>query len=343
MRRKLIALITLIIFLSSLQMYSPAVVRATGTLLHDETPGTVITFSGKQWIILEQMTDGTTYILLNGIDGKRKFSPNNNPFFHPWDYSNIAYYLNNDFYNSLSQKDLIADHSWEIKYTNGNGDQANVNAKIALISYNEFLNYAIEFFGNILPDTYDYIWWTRTPTTSVATPSVWCVGATGNLVDRPVDADFVAVRPALYLKSGLTISPDKEVGQEEDPGGEDPPEDPPDDPEDPEDPEDPSGEDPPAPGDAGSIFSAFQRIIDSVFDPAIQILTAARDKLDNIALVAARGLNLDYFLGPISMLGWQWRTLIVSVVASAFLLLTVLVVRKLYALYLTLKDGVKWW
>lgn len=87
----------------------------------------------------------------------------------------------------------------------------------------------------------------------------------------------------------------------------------------------------------------FQRIVDTFFDPIIQILVAARDRLDYISLVAARGLNLDYFMGPVSMLGPEWRSLIGSIVSSAFLIITVLVAKKGYNLYLSLKDGVKWW
>lgn len=87
----------------------------------------------------------------------------------------------------------------------------------------------------------------------------------------------------------------------------------------------------------------FQRIIDTIFDPIIQMLVSARDQLDQASMVAARGLHLDYFLGPVSMLGWQWKALISSVVASAFLLLTIVAVRKGYGLYLALKEGVKWW
>lgn len=87
----------------------------------------------------------------------------------------------------------------------------------------------------------------------------------------------------------------------------------------------------------------MQGIIDSIFQPVIDILRTARDTLEGMSLVAARGLNLDYFLGPLSLLGWQWRTLISSIVASAFLLLSVLVVRKVYSIYLALKEGAKWW
>lgn len=87
----------------------------------------------------------------------------------------------------------------------------------------------------------------------------------------------------------------------------------------------------------------FQRIIDTIFDPIINILVAARDRLDYISMVAAKGLNLDYFLGPVSMLGTEWRALIGSVVMSAFLLIIVLIARKGYGIYLALKEGVKWW
>lgn len=87
----------------------------------------------------------------------------------------------------------------------------------------------------------------------------------------------------------------------------------------------------------------FQRIIDSFFDPIIEILITARDRLDYISMVAARGLNLDYFLGPVSMLGPEWRALIASVVASAFLIVTILTARKVYGMYLAFKEGVKWW
>lgn len=87
----------------------------------------------------------------------------------------------------------------------------------------------------------------------------------------------------------------------------------------------------------------FQQIIDTIFDPVIRILITARDNLDAATLTASQGLNLDYYLGPISMLGWQWRTLVATIVASAFLILCVLVGRKVYGLYMSIKDGVKWW
>lgn len=87
----------------------------------------------------------------------------------------------------------------------------------------------------------------------------------------------------------------------------------------------------------------FYRIVDTFLQPIINILVAVRDRLDYVSMVAARGLNLDYYLGPVMMMGPQWRVLIASVIAGAFLILTVLVARKGYGIYLALKEGVKWW
>lgn len=87
----------------------------------------------------------------------------------------------------------------------------------------------------------------------------------------------------------------------------------------------------------------FKAIVDSFLGPVQTILQSTINRLDQVALVAGRGLNLDYYLGPIMYLGSGWKALIGSVVASAFLLLIVLTSRKGYGLYLSLKEGVKWW
>lgn len=84
-------------------------------------------------------------------------------------------------------------------------------------------------------------------------------------------------------------------------------------------------------------------IVDSILGPIKTLLQNALNYLGQIALVAGRGLNLDYFLGPIIMMGPGWQMLIGSIVSSAFLILVVLIVRTTYNLYLAFKQGVKWW
>ncbi|HBX23977.1 MAG TPA: fibronectin type III domain-containing protein [Desulfotomaculum sp.] len=180
-----------------------------GTLLHDEPPGTIITFSDKEWVILEQMPDGTTYILLNSNDGNRAFDPDNTQFFNPSDSNNIGYYLNNEFYNSLSQKDLIETHSWDIKFPNGLGSQDNVTAKIALISFNEYRSYSSYYFGNILPDRYTYSWWSRSPFSAYPN-DIHRVLTNGGIGYAP-SQNINGVRPALYLQADVFLNDEREV------------------------------------------------------------------------------------------------------------------------------------
>lgn len=178
------------------------------TNLHDAAPGTVITFSGKQWVILEQMPDGTTYVLLNSNDGDRLFDPDNTQLFNPADSNNIGYYLNNTFYNTLSQRDLIKEHSWDIRAENGTvkGGKSHVTAKIGLISYSEYSTYR----GNVLPQGgTGYYWWTITPYSGY--PATVCVVNLNGNLDGSYAIGSCGVRPALYLKSNILLSDANEV------------------------------------------------------------------------------------------------------------------------------------
>jgi hypothetical protein len=147
---------------------------AAETALHDEAPGTIITFSGKQWIILEQMPNGETYILLYDKGSGMAFDPDKTQLFDPSDPNNIAYYLNNDFLNSLSQRHLISEHSWDRVSVNFSDsldgtDYGNVTCSIGLISYRE-----AEKYSTYYPINYWGWWWTRTPRTE-SSVTVWCV------------------------------------------------------------------------------------------------------------------------------------------------------------------------
>lgn len=156
-------------------------------------------------MILDQMPDGTTYIILNSNDGNRAFDPDNTQLFNPLDSNNIGYYLNNTFYNSLSQKDLIVDRSWDRLFPDGSGTQANVTARIALISYAEYQTYR-----SLFPANGAYSWWTRTPSGG-SSLFVWDVGVNGNLAYTYASYTGCGVRPALYLKPGLLVSDTNEV------------------------------------------------------------------------------------------------------------------------------------
>ena len=84
-------------------------------------------------------------------------------------------------------------------------------------------------------------------------------------------------------------------------------------------------------------------IVDSILGPVQSLLEASIGYLVNLQMVAARGIDLNYYLGWVGALGPGWVALVISVIASLFLLATVFVSRSVYNLYLGFKQGVKWW
>jgi hypothetical protein len=178
------------------------------SMLHDKAPGTIIRFSGQEWIILEQMENGETYLILKEPDCQRAFDPDQIGLFAPNDSNNIAYYLNNTFHNSLSQKEFISEHSWDRVsydlYGNVGTDHGSVNCKVGLISYTEYKEYSTYYDGNVLPSSYSYWWWTRSPRTEYSY-TAWEVDATGNLGDTNTANASGSVRPTIYLQAGLSL------------------------------------------------------------------------------------------------------------------------------------------
>lgn len=206
------------------QRSNPATVTtpSASRMLHDQEPGTIINFSGREWIILEHMPNGETYLILKYPDCQMAFDANNTNLFDPSDSNNVAYYLNTTFYNSLSQKDFISDHAWDRVSVHGNWndstDYGPVTAKVGLISFREYERYSIVYEGTILPDNYEYLWWTRT-TRAEHSNHVWYVHTDGQLSASggyANDGSF-SVRPTIYLKAGLALDEDNNVI--EGPGG----------------------------------------------------------------------------------------------------------------------------
>lgn len=93
----------------------------------------------------------------------------------------------------------------------------------------------------------------------------------------------------------------------------------------------------------GSILVAMEKFILQIFYPVTNFLNSALDYLNNVRLQPARALNLDFFLGPVSMLGPEWRQLIGAIIGSITILFMVFIVKGAYNLYLMFKQGVKWW
>ncbi len=202
------------------QRSNPATVTtpsgSSGSMLHDQEPGTTINFSGREWIILEQMANGETYLILKEPDCQMAFDDDNTNLFNPSDSNNIGYYLNTTFYNSLPQKGFISDHAWDRVAIHGNWnnstDYGPVTAKVGLISFREYERYSIVYEGTILPGNYEYFWWTRSPRAEYS-DHVWYVHTDGHLSASGGYADDASysVHPTIYLQAGLALDQDNNV------------------------------------------------------------------------------------------------------------------------------------
>lgn len=162
--------------------------------------GTIVKFSDKEWMILEHLEDGTTYIILNGNDGNKMFDHDNTNKFNPNDSNNIGHYLNNDFYNNLSQKELIKEYLWDLKNETGVERYLGVSCKMALISHAEYSKYKSLFPSGGT----GYTLWTRTPHSDVLN-ATWVIGSNGSLIGNSSNASH-GICPVLYLQSGLGLS-----------------------------------------------------------------------------------------------------------------------------------------
>jgi len=84
-------------------------------------------------------------------------------------------------------------------------------------------------------------------------------------------------------------------------------------------------------------------IVDSIIGPIQLFLNNAIERIQDIQLVAERGINLNYYLGPITHMGTGWTALIMSLISSLILIAVIFLVRTGYNIYINFKEGVKWW
>lgn len=209
--------VILAVLVGLLLLGAMSMARASGTPLHELSQGTIINFSGRQWIVLDQMPNGETYIILKETDSQRAFDPDDTNLFNPNDSNNIGYYLNNTFYNSLSQKEYISSHTWDRIAIDDitredSTDYGNVVAKVGLISYREYESYLFCIF-NVIQTSYAFAW-TRSPNTAYDGCMMWAIDTTdGDLRRKSAFQDNFSVFPTLYLQPGLMVDQNGTVGE----------------------------------------------------------------------------------------------------------------------------------
>lgn len=83
--------------------------------------------------------------------------------------------------------------------------------------------------------------------------------------------------------------------------------------------------------------------LDNIFDPPISFLEMAIDRLQEVNLVTAQGLDLSQYLSVFGDMPHEWQLVIQSLFFSLVLLGILILFRSIMRLYFALKEGVKWW
>jgi len=168
--------------------------------------GDTVQFAGYTWDILDPSTG---FLLMQSAYGSdQAFDSDNFNTFDPTHPSNIAYYLNNTFYNSLSPADqaLIQFHTWN---TGAETKESSSTAAcyVGLVSYSALNNY-IRHVGVFSMGSFGRTsWWTLTPC-SGTTHYDWCVllNLSSPMFQSPSMMSNAGVCPALYLNPDVSVS-----------------------------------------------------------------------------------------------------------------------------------------
>ena len=97
--------------------------------------GSYIKLDNDLWIVYEVNKNKVNLALVNGLSGVKVFGDNSQ--FNVDKEGSIAYYLNNDYLDSLSYKDMLISNEWKTgKYINSydNVDKNIVSTKVGMLS-----------------------------------------------------------------------------------------------------------------------------------------------------------------------------------------------------------------
>lgn len=86
-----------------------------------------------------------------------------------------------------------------------------------------------------------------------------------------------------------------------------------------------------------------KNFIDTIFNAPLHWLNLMQQMLNNASVTAGRGINLNNYFGWFSYLPTEWRLCVQSVITSAVLIVTLVIVKAAWNMYLNVKTSAKWW
>ena len=168
--------------------------------------------AGIQWLVLGHTNSSqglpiVTHIVSTGIVERRAFDEKNR---NDLGVSTLLTYLNGEFLERLEDafgEGAVAEQFIDLTSNDGLKDYGNVKAKVGLLTEEEYRQHR-----DILPPLGDEgWWWLATPysTERAGYPSlVRIVISDGTLINHDAYFGISGVRPALYLKSDISVSLD---------------------------------------------------------------------------------------------------------------------------------------
>lgn len=159
--------------------------------------------TGIEYIVLEQLENGTRVIRNELLPIKKEFGRNNN-----FSKSSIKDYLNGDYYeNEVIKgfgKDNLVDREIDLLSNDGLDDYGKLHVKIGLLTIDDYRKYRKSCFK----ESKDSWWWLSTPNstpTGYGDDFVQCVRSGGDVNYGGYDY-YGGVRPDFILKSSIFVS-----------------------------------------------------------------------------------------------------------------------------------------
>lgn len=92
-----------------------------------------------------------------------------------------------------------------------------------------------------------------------------------------------------------------------------------------------------------SVKDTIINFIKKIFDPPIEVLDLAIERIKNIQMISSQGINIGKYFSVFGDLPPAWQVVVSSLLASVVLLGTLLIFRSVMRMYYAVKEGVKWW
>ena len=173
----------------------------SGRKLADLLPGDIFSMNNVEYIVCEQLNDGTTAIVRkNCLDKTMEFGNDNN-----WKESKLREYLNTEYVNELQEvfgTENIVAHDVDLLSLDGYDDYDISVDRVSVMNIDRYRKYH-KYIGDI-----DNSYWLSTPD---STPSgygasrVWYVDVDGLVDDDGCGWDR-GVRPFFVLQSSIVVS-----------------------------------------------------------------------------------------------------------------------------------------